>query len=138
MRFMILLKADANTEAGVLPTEAELAAMAKYNEQLIKAGVMLDGNGLQPTSKGARVRFSGADRKVIDGPFSETKELVAGYWMLQVKSKEEAIEWVKRCPNPLRGEAEIEIRQVYELSDFAPGDAVDHHARLQEATGKSQ
>ena len=136
MRFMILLKGDANTEAGVLPTEEELAAMAKYNEQLIKAGVMLDGNGLQPTSRGARVYFDGAERRVVDGPFSEAKEVLAGYWMLQCKSKEEAIEWVKRCPNPLRGKAEIEIRQVYELTDFPAGDAVDHHARLQEQTAK--
>jgi hypothetical protein len=131
---MILVKANADTEAGVMPTDAELGAMAKYNEQLIKAGVMLDGNGLQPTSKGARVRFSGDERRVIDGPFAEAKELVAGYWMWQCKSLDEAIEWVKRCPNPTRGDSEIEIRQVFELEDFAPSPGVEHHARLREQT----
>jgi hypothetical protein len=118
MRFMILLKADKTTEAGVLPDEKLLAAMGKYNEELVKAGVLLAGEGLHPSSKGARVKFSGAKRTVIDGPFAETKELIAGFWMFQVKSKEEAIEWVKRCPNPLAGEAEIEIRQVFEAEDF--------------------
>jgi hypothetical protein len=136
MRFMVIIKGNADTEAGVLPTEQELGAMAKYNEQLIKAGIMLDGNGLQPTSKGAKVFFHGDERRVIDGPFTESKEIVAGYWLLQCKSKEEAIEWVKRCPGPLRGDAEIEIRQVFELSDFPAGEAVDHHARLLEQTGK--
>jgi hypothetical protein len=120
MRFMILVKADANTEAGVLPSEELLTEMGKYNEELAKAGVLLAGEGLQPSSKGARVKFSGAKRTVIDGPFAETKELIAGFWLIQVKSKEEAIEWVKRCPNPLDGESEIEIRQVYEASDFGP------------------
>jgi hypothetical protein len=118
MRFMILLKADKTTEAGVLPSQDLLAAMGKYNEELAKAGVLLAGEGLQPSSKGARVKFQGAKRTVIDGPFSETKELIAGFWLLQVKSKEEAIDWVKRCPNPLEGEAEIEIRQVFEAEDF--------------------
>jgi hypothetical protein len=118
MRFMILLKADKTTEAGVLPDEKLLAAMGKYNEELVKAGVLLAGEGLHPSSKGARVKFSGAKRTVIDGPFAETKELIAGFWMFQVKSKEEAIEWVRRCPNPLPGEAEIEIRQVFEAEDF--------------------
>jgi len=118
MKFMILLKADKSTEAGVLPDEKLLAAMGKYNEELVKAGVLLAGEGLQPTLKGARVKFSGTNRIVTDGPFSETKELIAGFWMFNVKSKEEAIEWVKRCPNPLEGEAEIEIRQVFEASDF--------------------
>lgn len=118
MRFMILIKADANSEAGVLPSEELLTAMGKYNEDLVKAGVMLAGEGLQPSSKGARVRFSGNQRTVIDGPFAETKELIAGFWLIQVRSKEEAIEWVKRCPNPLEGEAEIEIRQVFEAEDF--------------------
>jgi hypothetical protein len=118
MRFMILLKADKNTEAGVLPSEKLLTEMGKYNEELVKAGVMLAGEGLQPSSKGARVRFSGDKRTVTDGPFTETKELVAGFWLFQVKSLEEAIEWVKRCPNPLEGDAEIEIRRVYEASDF--------------------
>jgi hypothetical protein len=118
MRFMVILKADANTEAGVLPDEKLLAAMGKYNEELVRAGVMLAGEGLQPSSKGARVKFSGAKRTVIDGPFAETKELIAGFWLFQVKSKAEAIEWVKRCPNPLEGDAEIEIRQVFEAADF--------------------
>jgi hypothetical protein len=121
MRFMVLVKADKNSEAGVLPDEKLLTEMGKYNEQLVKAGVMLAGEGLQPSSKGARVRFSGAKRTVIDGPFTETKELIAGFWLFQVKSKEEAIEWVKRCPNPMPGtETEIEIRQVFEAEDFGP------------------
>jgi hypothetical protein len=118
MRFMILLKADKTTEAGVLPHERLLAEMGKYNEELVNAGVLLAAKGLQPSSTGARVKFSGGERTVIDGPFSEASELIAGFWMIQVKSKEEAIEWVKRCPIPLGGEAEIEIRQVYEASDF--------------------
>jgi len=115
---MILVKADRNTEAGVLPSEQLLTAMGKYNEELATAGVLLAAEGLQPSSKGARVKFSGAKRAVIDGPFAETKELIAGFWLIQVKSKAEAIEWVKRCPNPLEGEPEIEIRQVFEGSDF--------------------
>jgi hypothetical protein len=131
MRFMILLKADKNTEAGVLPSEKLLSEMGKYNEELVKAGVLLAGEGLQPSSKGARVKFSGSKRTVVDGPFAETKELIAGFWMLQVKSKEEAIEWVKRCPNPLEGEAEIEIRQVFEAADF--GEAFTPELREAEA-----
>ena len=115
---MILIRADKNTEAGVLPSEKLLTEMGKFNEELVKAGVMLAGEGLQPSSKGARVRFSGTKRTVIDGPFTETKELIAGFWLWKVNSKAEAIEWVKRCPNPLEGEAEIEIRQVFEASDF--------------------
>ena len=118
MRFMILIKATKNSEAGVMPSEQLLTEMGKFNEELVKAGVMLAGEGLHPSSKGARVRFSGAKRSVIDGPFAETKELVAGFWIWQVKSKEEAIEWVKRCPNPMPGESEIEIRQVFEAEDF--------------------
>lgn len=118
MRFMILVKADKNSEAGTLPDEKLLTAMGKYNEELVKAGIMLAGEGLHPSSKGARVRFSGDKRTVIDGPFAETKELVAGFWLWQVKSKEEAIEWVKRCPNPMLGDSEIEIRQVFEAEDF--------------------
>ena len=118
MRFMILIKADKNSEAGVLPDEKLLTDMGKFNEELVKAGVMLSGEGLQPSSKGARVKFSGSKRTVIDGPFAETKELIAGFWIWQVKSKEEAIEWVKRCPNPMKGESEIEIRQVFEAEDF--------------------
>ena len=121
MRFMVLVKASRDSEAGVLPSEQLLSEMGKYNEELVKAGVMLAGEGLQPSSKGARVKFSGDKRTVIDGPFAETKELIAGYWLFQVKSNEEAIEWVKRCPNPMPGtESEIEIRQVFEADDFGP------------------
>jgi hypothetical protein len=119
MRFMVLVKATKDSEAGVLPDQKLLADMGKFNEELVKAGVMLAGEGLQPSSKGARVRFSGTKRTVIDGPFAETKELIAGYWLWQVKSKQEAIEWVKRCPNPFPGmDSEIEIRQVFEAEDF--------------------
>src|SRR4051812_23396536 len=120
MRFMILVKADKDSEAGVMPDEKLLTEMGKYNEQLVKAGIMLAGEGLHPSSKGARVRFSGADRTVVDGPFAETKELVAGFWIWEVKSREEAIEWVKRCPNPMLGESEIEIRQIFSTDDFGP------------------
>jgi hypothetical protein len=120
MRFMIMVKADKNSEAGMMPSKELLAEMGKYNEELTKAGVLLAGEGLHPTSKGARVKFSGAQRTVIDGPFAETKELIAGFWLWQVKSKEEAIEWVKRCPMPHNTETEIEIRQVFEAEDFGP------------------
>ena len=120
MRFMILVKANKDSEAGVLPDEKILTEMGKFNMQLEKAGVLLAAEGLQASSKGARVRFSGEKRTVIDGPFAETKELIAGFWLIQVKSKEEAIEWVKRCPNPSPGESEIEIRQVFEAEDFGP------------------
>jgi hypothetical protein len=121
MRFMVLVKATKDSEAGILPDEKLLTAMGKYNEELARAGVMLAGEGLQPSSKGARVRFSGSKRTVIDGPFSETKELIAGFWLIQVKSKEEAIEWIKRAPNPSPGqESEVEIRQVFEAEDFGP------------------
>ena len=119
MRFMIIVKASNDSEAGKLPSHELLAAMGRYNEELVNAGILLSGEGLQPSSKGARVRFSGDRHTVIDGPFAETKELIAGYWLWQVRSKEEAIEWVKRCPNPMPGtEAEIEIRQVFENEDF--------------------
>jgi hypothetical protein len=120
MRFMILVKANKDTEAGVLPSQELLTEMGKYNEELARAGVLLAGEGLQPSSKGARVKFSGKKRTVIDGPFSEAKELIAGFWLIQVKSKEEAIEWVKRVPNPTGEEGEIEIRQVFEAEDFGP------------------
>jgi hypothetical protein len=120
MRFMIVVKADKNSEAGIMPSKELLAEMGKYNEELARAGVLLAGEGLHPTSKGARVKFSGAQRTVIDGPFAETKELIAGFWLWQVKSKEEAIEWVKRCPMPHNTETEIEIRQVFEVEDFGP------------------
>ena len=118
MRFMAIVKANKDSEAGVLPSKELLAAMGKFNEELVKAGVLLAAEGLQPTSKGARVKFSGAKRSVVDGPFAESKELIGGFWLLQVKSKEEAIEWIKRSPNPFEGESEIEIRQVFEASDF--------------------
>jgi hypothetical protein len=130
MRFMVLVKANKESEAGVLPDEKILAAMGKYNEELVKAGVMLAGDGLQPSSKGARVRFEGKKRTVIDGPFSETQELVAGYWIWQCRSKEEAIEWLKRAPFD-NGE-EVEIRQVYELSDFGESEAIEQHRKLQD------
>ncbi|MCO1813193.1 YciI family protein [Pseudomonas aeruginosa] len=118
MRFMVIVKATQASEAGEMPSEELLAAMGRYNEELVKAGVMLAGEGLQPSTKGARVRFSGNARTVIDGPFAETRELIAGFWMFQVASLEEAIEWVKQCPNPFDGESEIEIRQVFEAEDF--------------------
>lgn len=137
MRFMVMVKATKQSEAGMMPSEEALAAMAKFNEEMVKAGVMLDGNGLQPSAKGARVRFAAGKlgetankRMVIDGPFAETKELVAGYWIVQMKSLQEAIEWIKRCPNPHNEESEIEIRQMYELEDFGDSEAVDHHRRL--------
>ena len=121
MRFMVMVKATKDSEAGVLPDSRLLADMGKYNEELVKAGVMLAGEGLHSSSKGARVRFAGSKRTVIDGPFPETNELVAGYWLFQVRSLEEAIEWVKRCPNPMPNqESEIEIRQVFEADDFGP------------------
>ena len=132
MRFMMIVKANKDSEAGVMPSEQLIAAMMKYNEELINSGVMLEGSGLQPSSKGARIRFSGDKVTVIDGPFAETKELIAGYWLIQVKSKAEAIEWAKRVPNPHgEGEAEIELRQLFELDDFAPGDAMDHARELE-------
>ncbi len=118
MRVMVLIKANKDSEAGVLPDEKLLTEMGSFNEELVKAGVMLAGEGLHPSSKGARVRFSGEKRTVIDGPFAETKELIAGFWLWQVKSMDEAIEWVKRCPNPMGVEAEIEIRRVFEADDF--------------------
>ena len=118
MKFIVFVKASAETEAGVMPTEAQLTEMGAYNEELVKAGIMRDGEGLHPTSKGARIMFSGKNRTVVDGPFAETSELVAGFWLWQVKSMEEAVEWVKRCPNPFPVESEIEIRQVFEAEDF--------------------
>ena len=118
MRVMVMVKATKESEAGQMPRTELLAAMGNFNEELVKAGVMLAGEGLHPSSKGKRVRFSGAQRTVIDGPFAETKELVAGYWLWQVKSMEEAVEWVRRCPNPMEGESEIEIRRVFEGEDF--------------------
>jgi hypothetical protein len=127
---MVIVKATQASEAGEMPSQELLAAMGKYNEELAKAGIMLAGEGLHPSSKGARVRFSGNQRTVIDGPFAETKELIAGFWLWKCKSKEEAIEWVKRCPNPMPGESEIEIRQVFEADDF--GEAFTPELREQE------
>ena len=132
MRFMVIVKASKDSEAGKMPSEEMLAAMAKFNEEMVKAGIMLDGAGLQASSKGARIRFSGNKRTVIDGPFAETKELVAGYWIIQVKSKAEAIEWMKRCPNPHEEDCEIEIRQFFEREDFGESAAVDHHKAVGE------
>ena len=136
MRFMIIVKASKDSEAGVMPSEQLLTEMGKFNEELVNAGVMLAGDGLHPTSKGTRVRFSGKKRTVIDGPFAETKELIAGYWLWQVKSKEEAIEWVKRCPNPHNEDSEIEIRQVFEAEDF--GAEFTPELREQEARLRAQ
>jgi hypothetical protein len=130
MRFMIIVKGTAESEAGVMPTEALLTAMGNYNEELAKAGVLLAGEGLQPSSKGARVKFSGDKRSVVDGPFGPPGELVAGFWLIKVASKEEAIEWVKRCPNPMPGDSEIEIRQVFEMEDF--GSEMTPDLKLQE------
>jgi len=145
MRFMVMVKATKDSEAGVMPSEEALAAMAKFNEEMVKAGVMLDGAGLHASSKGARVRFSGGkigersgSRSVIDGPFAETKELIAGYWIIQVKSKAEAVEWIKRCPKPHDEDCEIEIRQMFELEDFGDSEAVEHHRRLDEEIAKKK
>lgn len=136
MRVMILVKADPSSEAGVMPDEKLLTEMGKYNEELVKAGIMLAGEGLHPSSKGARVKFSGTKRSVVDGPFTEAKELIAGFWLWQVRSLDEAIEWVKRCPNPTLGESEIEIRQVFEASDF--GDVLTPELKEQEERLRSQ
>jgi hypothetical protein len=118
MRVMVIVKATKDSEAGVMPTEQMFSEMLAYNDQLVKAGIMLAGDGLHPSSKGKRIRFDGAKRTVIDGPFAETKELIAGFWIWQVRSMDEAIEWVKRCPNPMPGESEIEVRQIFEADDF--------------------
>lgn len=136
MRFMVLVKADKNSEAGVLPDEQLLADMGRYNEELVRAGVMLAGEGLHPSAKGARVRFAGTNRTVVDGPFAETKELVAGFWIWQCASLQEAIEWVRRCPNPMLGESEIEIRQIFEAEDF--GAAFTPELREQEERLREQ
>ncbi len=130
MRFMVMVKATADSEAGVMPSEELMAAMGRFNEELVKAGVMLSGEGLHPSAKGARVRFSGRERTVVDGPFAETKELVAGFWIWQCASMQEAIEWVKRCPNPMPGDSEIEIRRIFEADDF--GEAFTPELREQE------
>jgi hypothetical protein len=136
MRFMVMVKATRDSEAGVMPSEQLLAEMGQYNEELVKAGVMQAGEGLHPSSKGARVRFSGKSRSVIDGPFAETKELVAGFWLWQCASLQEAIEWVKRCPNPMLTDSEIEIRQIFEAEDF--GEAFTPELREQEERLRKQ
>ena len=136
MRFMVLIKADHNSEAGVMPSQQLLAEMGTFNEELVKAGVMQAGEGLHPSSKGARVHFSGHDRRVIDGPFAETKELIAGFWIWKCASLQEAIEWVTRCPNPMLGESEIEIRQVFDTEDF--GEAFTPELREQEERLRAQ
>ena len=136
MRFMVMVKATADSEAGVMPSEELLAEMGRFNEELVKAGVMLAGEGLHPSSKGARVHFSGKDRTVIDGPFAETKELVAGFWLWKCASLQEAIEWAKRCPNPMPGPSEIEIRQVFEAEDF--GEEFTPELRAQEERLRAQ
>jgi hypothetical protein len=136
MKFMVMVKATRESEAGVMPGEKLLADMGKFNEELVKAGVMRAGEGLHPSSKGARVRFSGSKRTVIDGPFAETKELVAGFWIWEVKSMAEAIDWVKRCPNPMAGDSEIEIRQVFSAEDF--GEAFTPELREKEEKLRAQ
>ncbi len=136
MRFMIIIKADKDTEAGIMPDEKLLAAMGNFNEELVKAGIMQAGEGLHPSSKGARVKFSGSKRTVVEGPFPATGELIAGFWLWQVKSKEEAIAWVKRCPNPTGAEGEIEIRQIFEAEDF--GAEFTPELRQQEERLRSQ
>jgi hypothetical protein len=141
MRFMMLVKADKNTEAGVMPEEKLIAEMTRYNEELAKAGVLLDLSGLQASSKGARVKFSrGGTRTVVDGPFAKTDDLIAGYWLIQVKSKEEAIEWAKRAPAPHGdgAESEIEVRQLFELDDFAPSQAIDRERELEKELAKKK
>jgi hypothetical protein len=136
MRVMVIIKANEDSEAGVMPSEQLLTEMGAFNEELVKAGVMLDGDGLKPSSAGARVRFSGSQRTVIDGPFVETKELIAGYWIWQVESLDEAIEWVKRCPNPMNGESEVEIRPIFEAEDF--GEEFTPELREQEERLRAQ
>jgi hypothetical protein len=140
MRFMMIVRATKQSEAGIMPEEKLLDAMTKYNEELAKAGVLVDLAGLQPSSKGARVKFSGGKRSVVDGPFAESKELIAGYWLIDVKSKEEAIEWAKRCPDPMgeREDAEIEIRPLFGLDDFEPSKAIDRARDLEKQLTKNR
>ncbi len=136
MRFMVIVKATADSEAGVMPSEQELAQMGRFNEQLVQAGVMQAGDGLHPSSKGARVRFAGASRTVVDGPFAETKELIAGFWIWKCASLQEAVDWARRCPNPMPGESEIEIRQMFDCDDF--GEALTPELRAQEERLRAQ
>ncbi len=133
MKFMMIVKASKESEAGRMPSEALLGKMAKYNEELMKAGVLLDLSGLQPSTKGTRIKFSGGKKTIVDGPFAETKELIAGYWIIQVKSRDEALEWAKRAPAPFEGnggEGEIELRQFFELEDFGQSEAIEQHREL--------
>ncbi len=136
MRVMVLVKATKDSEASVMPSDELISAMGKYNEELVKAGIMLAGDGLKPSSQGKRVAFDGAKRTVIDGPFAETRELVAGYWLWEVKDMDEAVEWVKRCPNPMPGPSEIEIRPLYELEDFGDMEGIEIHRKLAEDMAK--
>ena len=140
MRFMMIVKANRNSEAGVMPTEKLISAMMKYNEEMSKAGVLIDLSGLQPSSKGARIKFSGDKVTVIDGPFAETRELIAGYWLIQVKSRQEAIEWAKRAPNPAGegAEGEIEVRQLFELEDFEPSPSIEKARQLEKDLAKNK
>lgn len=132
MRFMVIVKATKDSEAGVMPSEELLLAMGKFNEEMVNAGIMLAGDGLQPSKKGVRIKFDGEKRSVVNGPFADTNDLVAGFWIIQVKSLAEAIEWMKRCPNPHNDGGELEIRQLYELEDFAPGEGIRIHEKLDE------
>ena len=136
MRYMIIVKATKDSEAGVMPEESMFAAMATYHEELAKAGVLLDANGLQPTKKGFRIRYEGSKRRVIDGPFAETKELIAGYTIIQVKSRDEAVEWARRFPNPHDEDCEIEVRQLFELEDFTQGEAIERFREMEVGVGK--
>lgn len=138
MRFMVMVKANKDSEAGVMPSEEMLAAMAAFNEEMVRAGIMVDGGGLQPSSKGARIRIDRDKRTVIDGPFTETKELIAGYWIIEVKSKEEAVEWMMRVPDPHNEGGEIEIRQMFELEDFGESPAIEHHRQLEAEMAKGR
>ena len=138
MRFMVIVKASKDSEAGKMPSEELLGAMAKFNEELVKAGIMVDGAGLQSSIKGARIKFSGDNRTVVRGPFAETNQLIAGYWIINAKSLDEAIDWMRRCPNPHEGEAEIEIRQYFELEDFGESPAVEHHKAVGEELAKKK
>ena len=138
MRFMVIVKASKDSEAGKMPSEELLGAMAKFNEELVKAGIMIDGAGLQSSAKGARIRFSGDTRTVVRGPFAETHQLIAGYWIINVKSLDEAIDWMRRCPNPHEGESEIEIRQYFELEDFGDSPAVQHHKAVGDELAKQK
>jgi hypothetical protein len=138
MRFMVIVKASKDSEAGKMPTEEMLAAMGKFNEEMVKAGILLDAAGLKASSQGARIRFSGNKRSVIDGPFTETKELIAGYWIIQVKNKAEAIEWMKRCPKPHEEDCEIEIRQFFEMEDFGESPAIDQHKAVGEEMARQK